>query len=252
MLFGWDGTKFAVINLTTGQVSSHATQPPGPGSALVSAGAGALLVAQSRSLCTVNTTSGVVTGCIPFSSNEDMNALTFVGTTLYGSYPISVTPKVTMLVTINSAIGGTTVVGTLPPSIDAIAGIPAQTTQTSLRSPQAVVAPAHVAARAPAEPTLRIGARSLALHDLLALGSRDAKDGERVRRIIPLASLAALGLGDRVKLVSAGGDTSVVAIHAAGLALTVNHRQELKLVDTREGFHQIFGAIVEIRGVKSR
>lgn len=71
--------------------------------------------------------------------------------------------------------------------------------------------------------------------------------GDRVRRIIPLRALGALGIGDGVALVSANGDARVVAISAPGLALTMNNRQELKLIDTREGFHQILAPILEVR-----
>jgi hypothetical protein len=113
------------------------------------------------------------------------------------------------------------------------------------------VPPQNVAAD-PIEPTLRVGARSLALHEVLALARRDVVQCERVRQIVPLASLAALGIGDRVELVSANGDARVVALGMLGLALTTNHRQELKLIDTREGFHRILAPVVEVREARHR
>jgi hypothetical protein len=190
-----------------------------------------------------------------------MNSLTFVGGTLYGSEPTSATPPLTTLVTINPATGATTVIGPLPPNIDAIEGIPRQPAQGASATPPAQIAPAvsrpgnvrgRVGAQTPREPMLRIGGRSLALHEVLALAREVTDGGGRVRRIIPLAALAALGLGDRVMLVAASGATRVVALGAPGPALTTNHRQELKLIDTREGFHQIFATIVEVRGLPHR
>jgi hypothetical protein len=249
MLFGWDGLGLARISVTTGQVTRYNTQPPTVAQSLVSASPGVLLIGQSSNLCTVNTTNGAINGCTALSSAQfSANALTFVGTTLYGSDPVSSTPKVTVLRTIDIATGATTVVGTLPPSVDALAGISAMGMQSSPVLLPRIAKPSDAGAPPPsAEATFRLGRRSLALHELFALSSREVKDGVRVRRIIPLASLTALGASDRLQLISADGDSRVVSLRAPGLALTTNHRQELKLVDVREGFQQVLGAIVEVR-----
>jgi hypothetical protein len=52
-----------------------------------------------------------------------------------------------------------------------------------------------------------------------------------------------------VVLVSSSGKTLDVALDTPGLGLTVNNCGELKLIDAREGFHRIFSAITQIRGV---
>ena len=189
-----------------------------------------------------------------------MNSLTFVGGTLYGSETTSVTPKLTTLVTIDPATGVTTAIGPLPPSIDAIAGIPTQPAQGASAMSPVQMAPApprsgnvtgQVGSQTPSEPMFRVGGRSHAVHELFVL-ARNVTDGGRVRQIIPLAALATFGLGDRVVFVAASGTTRAVALGAPGLALAVNRRQELKLIDTREGFHQIFAAIVEVRDLAHR
>jgi hypothetical protein len=249
-LLGW-GTGLTVIDPATGRVTPFAGQSSRSGGmGLASAGAGLILLANGANLATVNSRDGMLTAGPTLSSNKSMNSLTFVGATLYGSQATSTTPNTATLVTINPATGATTIIGTLPPNIDAIEGIPTQTTQFALASAEAVdpVPPQNVAAE-PIESTLRVGARSLALHEVLALARRDVIEDERVRQIVPLASLAALGIGARVELVSANGDVRVFALDTPGLALTTNHRQELKLVDTREGFHRILAPIVEVRGV---
>ena len=247
-LLGWSNTGMATIDQTTGLVSEYPTQPRGGGMGLASLAPGALLVSAGVNLSTVNTTTGALVAGPALSSNKWMNSLTFVGATLYGSELTSETPKVTTLVTINPATGTTTIIGALPQSIDAIAGIPAQAAQVN-STPLPSLAVTTVAARAPVEPKVRVGARSFTFRELLGLASHDVVDGERLRRIVPLAALAALGIGNRVALVSASGATRVVALRAPGLGLTANHRQELKLVDTREGFQQIFASIVEVRDV---
>jgi hypothetical protein len=251
-LFGWARGLLAQIRLTNARVTQVSSQPSMAAQGLASAGPGLLLIASGRDLCTVNTTSGAATGCVPLSPTVfGMNALTFVGTTLYGSEPTSNAPKVTVLVTINPATGAVTTVGTLPPSVDAIVGIPAQAMQNALTLPRAVVEP-RVDARMSVEPVFHIGRPSLVLHDVLALASRDVRDGGRIRTIVPLAALRAFGISDRVELLSAGGESRVVRLRAPGLALTVNHRQQIKLIDTREGFHLILGAIVEVRDLSRR
>lgn len=252
-LLGWHDASLTVIDPATGRVTPFSGQASGGGMGLASAGPGVLLLAQTFNLATVNTTNGNVAAGPTLSSNKSMNSLTFVGATLYGSQATTTTPNTATLVTINPATGATTIIGTLPPNIDAIEGIPTQPLQLALASPEAVgQAPAQIVVAPPAEATLRIGARSLAFHEVLALARRDVIEGERVRQIVPLASLAVLGIGERVELVSANGDVRVVALGTPGLALTTNHRQELKLVDTREGFHRLLAPVVEVRGARQR
>jgi hypothetical protein len=85
---------------------------------------GTLLLTQGNNLSSINTTNGsLIQG--PTLSNTASNGLTFVGKTLYGSEAVP-TPRQTRLVTIDPATGGASIVGPLPPSIDAIEGIPAQ------------------------------------------------------------------------------------------------------------------------------
>jgi hypothetical protein len=43
-----------------------------------------------------------------------------------------------------------------------------------------------------------------------------------------------------------------VELDAPGLALTMNSREELKLIDTREGFHRVLADITEIRDSSER
>ncbi|HEX7839015.1 MAG TPA: IPT/TIG domain-containing protein [Kofleriaceae bacterium] len=262
-LLGWTGPSFAVIDSVTGRVTPYTAQTGiGGGRGLASIAPGTLLLAQGTNLSRVNTTDGtLVLG--PSLPKLGMNSLTFVGGTLCGSEPTSVTPPLTALVTIDPATGAITVIGPLPPRVDAIAGIPPQPAQGAAATLPAQMAPAsprpidmmgQAGAQTPHQPTLRIGDRSRALHEVLAL-AREVTDSGRVRRILPLAALAAFGLGDRVVLVAASGATRVVALGAPGLALTVNHRQELKLlklIDTRDGFQQIFAAIVEVRDLTHR
>ena len=252
-LLGWHGSSLTVIDPATGRVTPFIGQSGGGGMGLASAGPGVLLLAQTFNLATVNTTNGILAAGPTFSSSRAMNGLTFVGATLYGSQATSSMPNTSTLVTINPATGVTTIIGPLPPNIDAIEGIPMQPSQLTLASQEAVVQlPAQFAAAVPVVSTLRVGARTLALHDVLALPGGDVVKGGQVRRVIPLAALRALGVGDRVELVSASGDARVVALRVSDLALMTNHRQELKLVDTREGFRRILAPIVEIRSATHR
>lgn len=252
-LLGWS-VSLTVIDQATGRVTPFPGQFGGSGMGVASAGPGTLLLAQTFNLATVNTTTGVVAAGPTLSSNKAMNSVTFVGATLYGSQVTSTTPNTSTLVTINPATGATTIIGTLPPNIDAIEGIPPQSPQMVVATPEAVVQvpPQIVAAVASVESTLRVGARSLALHEVLALARHAPIEGDRVRRIIPLGVFRELGIGDRVALVSASGEARVVMLDAPGLALTTNNRHELKLVDTREGFHRILCPVVEIRDAMPR
>src|SRR5262249_42401516 len=151
------------------------------GLGLASIAPGTLLVASGTNLSRVNTTDGTLVPGPPLPSavaRVAMNSLTFVGGTLYGSEPISFTPPLTVLTTINPATGAITVIGPLPPRVDAIEGIPLQPAQGAAAIPPIQMAPAplrpvnatgQVGAQAPRNPMLRIGGRSRALHEVLAL-----------------------------------------------------------------------------------
>jgi hypothetical protein len=249
-LLGWAGKSFVEIDPMTGRVSSHGAQMVGGGRGVASLAPGTLLLAQGHNLSSVDTVSGsLVQG--PTLSDSASNSLTFVGTTLYGSEGVPGTPQQTRLVTIEPATGVATVVGPLPLSIDAIEGIPAQSATTgaialAVGKPQ----PPRTSMAGPplTEAVLHISGRPRPVQDLLTLG-HDVVDGTRMRRIVPLAELGRLGLGRRVILVSSNGTTLDVALDVPGLGLTANNRQQLKLIDAREGFHRIFAAITEIRDV---
>jgi IPT/TIG domain len=250
-MLGWHGNSLTMIDPATGRVTPFAVQASGGGMGLASAGPGVVLLAKTFNLATVNTTNGIVASGPTLSSNKSVNSLTFVGATLYGSEATSTTPNTSTLVTINPGTGATTIIGALPPNIDAMGGIPSQSPQVAAASPEVVVQ-AQVVAAAPVESTLRVDARVLAVHEVFAVAGREVVEGERVRRLIPLGALAAFGVGERAILVSTSGDARVVTLGTPGLALTTNHRQELKLVDTREGFHRILGPIVEVRSAMHR
>jgi hypothetical protein len=182
------------------------------------------------------------------------NGLTFVGGALYASEPTSSTPKLSTLVTINQATGALTVVGPLPPNTDALVGIPSQLTSVSAVSPDITAARApsvHAGVVPPHLEKLRIAGQPRPIRDVLALG-HNVVEGGRVRRLTPLEALARFGLGGPIVLVSQGGETRSVALNAPGLALTENHRHQLKLVDTRDGFQQILAPITEIRSSGDR
>jgi hypothetical protein len=257
-LLGWSGPGSAggvgaallKINLTTGRATPFAAQAgASPSAAVASVSDGTVLVVQNHNLSSVNTTNGSLVTGPALSNNAGANGLTFVGGTLYASQPTSMTPRLTTLVTINPTTGVVTAVGPLPPSTDAIVGIPSPSILTgsvALAVDTASVPLAQRAAATPRVEMLRVAGHSLPVRDVLALG-RDVAKGARVRRITPLAALARLGLGGEVVLVSQGGEMHTFALNAPGLALTENHRHQLKLVNTREGFHQIFAPIVEIR-----
>jgi hypothetical protein len=125
-LLGWDGTGLSVIDQGTGWVTRFAGQSSGGGMGLASAGPGMLLLSHGTNLAVVDTTNGIVSPGPTLSSNKVMNSLTFVGTTLYGSESTSTTPKLTTLVSIDPFTGVTTIIGPLPPNVDAIEGIPVQ------------------------------------------------------------------------------------------------------------------------------
>lgn len=200
-LLGWSGTSLAVIDTASGRVTPFPGQTRGSGMGLASASSGTLLVAQTFNLSTVNTTNGILAAGPTLSSSKAMNSLTFVGGTLYGSQATSTTPNTETLVSINPATGATTIIGPLPPNIDAIEGIPTQPPQLAASSTEGVVpVRERIVAAAIVEPMIRVGARSV----------------------------------------------------APGLALTMNNRRQLKLVDTREGLHQIFSPIVEMRDARHR
>jgi hypothetical protein len=250
-LLGWIddsvGDSLMTIDRITGQVSLLATYSVGPdmadGLGLASPGPGTLFVSAATDLVTVNTASNRIAAQRSRGpTKEPINSLTYVGATLYGSERVN---GVT-LVAIDPVTAQSRRIGALPPNVDAIEGIPAPPSQMAM-SPLAEL-PVQLVARGRAQPALRIGEHTLMAHELATL-SRDVADGQRVRRIIPLAALARFGLSVPVMLVSMSGDTRVVSLGTAGLALTTNRRQQFKLVDTHESFWQIFGPIAEIRSM---
>jgi hypothetical protein len=251
-LLGWHDGAFAVIDPTTARVTPFAGQSRNGGMGLASAGSGVLLLANGFNLATVNTTNGALFAGPTLSSNKTMNSLTFVGSTLYGSQATTTLPNAATLVTINPATGATTIIGTLPPNIDAIEGIPTQPAAVSAPLELAAQVGSQIGVAAPAQAKIRVGAHSLTAQEIFALARHDQVEGERGRHILPLSALATLGIGDRVEFVSVSGDSRIAMLDAPGLALTMNYRQELKLVDTREGFHRILAPIVEIRDMSHR
>jgi hypothetical protein len=252
-LLGWGTSSLIEIDPTTGRVSSFGAQTVGGGRGVASLASGTLLLAQGHNLSAVNTTNGsLIQG--PALSNTASNSLTFVGTTLYGSEAVPGTPQQTRLVSIDPGTGVATVIGSLPLGIDAIEGIPVQSVTTgAIAPPKDLRQPPRIsmAGRQPTRPVLRIAGRLHPVRDVLALG-HDVIDGARVRRITPLSALADLGLGARVALVSTSGNMRFVELDAPGLALTMNSREELKLIDTREGFHRVLADITEIRDSSER
>jgi hypothetical protein len=234
-LLGWHNGGLSIINTSSGQVTSFAGTSTGGGMGLVSAGPGVLFLARSLNLSTVNTATGVVTPGAALSGGKPINCLTFVGTTLFGGEATSTLPNTEALVTINPSSGAVTVIGTLPPNVDALAGIPAIGAQVA-----AVPAPSGVSSDDADEPRVRIDGRAWTWTDVRRMTGGGASS------LVSLRSVAASGLGDRVVLVSTGGRALEVDGTAPGLALQANHRHEIKLVDARTR-RRIFSPIVEIR-----
>jgi hypothetical protein len=178
-----------------------------------------------------------------------MDALSYVGDVLYGAESTSTAPTST-LVTINPANGAVTVIGQLPNSVDAIAGIRSQTSQGLLLAPSAQVETpslrGYSSLPAPLGRTLRIALRTISLRELLSYG-RDVEREGSSRRIVPLTALAQLGLGERIVLISGSGDVRTLTLQAPAMALAASPQHGLKLIDLQDGFQKVFGDIVEIR-----
>jgi hypothetical protein len=242
-LLGWKGAQMAEVNVLSGQIQLAAASVGGGGCGVASVRAGTMLFTPQRanqSLFTVDTSTGIATaGPTMNGPSQTINALTYVGTTLFGSVasPTGVGQTVA-LYTIDPANGTTQLRGALPPNIDAIEGIPAQDA-IPLPPPPASNATSAVA-ELPAAMT--IDGRTIEVAALLDRGTEIQIDGN-ARRIVPLTALHG---GKRIVLVDAAGRTRVVTRNS-GLALSPNQRGELKLVDPRAGFRKLFGPVTEIR-----
>jgi len=247
-LYGWDKSNLSTINVTTGRVTVHGLGGPSSVS-LASSDPGTLLVIETAKLSVVNIKNETLSAGPALSRTFGTDSLTYVGGVLYAAETTSATPHAASLVTINPVNGAMTVIGTLPPNVDAIEGIPAATTQAAAvpSPPQFELAKQEFRPfESNAEPSLSIANQSVPLRDLIARG-HDVGPSGRTRRIVPIAALANFGIGDRATFVSRNGDTYSVARSAQGLALVASHRHGLKLVDLRGGFQRVFGEIAEIR-----
>ncbi len=249
-LLGWR-LGMTEIDPATGQVTEL---PAAPGIGIASAPDGTLFhaTACNGALSTVDPDDGAVTaGPTMNGPDNSVNALVFVGTTLYGSIAVSQAPSA--LYTIDTATGQVTLRGPMTIGVDALAGIPAPPDElagASASPSRSVLAPIPAASPAPACPDLTIARpghrRALAAADLLALGVD--RDLDRRRRIVPLRSLRRLSPRARsVELVACSGERAVLALDSADLALTANHRGRIKLIDARAGARAVLADLVELR-----
>ncbi len=177
-LLGWRGAM-TEIDPATAQVTLF---PDSAGISIATAPDGTLFQANvcNGFLSTVNPDSGTVTSGPTMNGPAiSVNALAFVGTTLYGSVPVLKLPS--DLYAIDTVTGQVTLRGPMTIGTDALAGIPASPDELAGAS-SSVPTPALAGPPALLRPTCseltiaRPGRRALATADLLALGEdRDSR-----------------------------------------------------------------------------
>jgi hypothetical protein len=260
-LLGWGGVMLD-INVANGAVTKAGASgiTANGGNGLAADAAGNLYLAPAHAngnLYRIDTTTGAAGIARLMNGPTDfLNALTFVGGTMYASGTTGTGPGATeTLYTIVPGTGAVARVGALPIETDAIAGIPVQPPVAFIgRAPPEPRREAPIASAAPREIALppapelvSIDGRARAVTDVAALGV-DQDVGGITRRVVPVRALAALAQGAKtVVLVDESGAAREVSLADASLALAPNQHGDLKLIDTRVGFHKIFGPVASMR-----
>jgi hypothetical protein len=192
---------------------------------------GRLLATFGGVINVVNPADGVVTPGPALNPNlGSVNAITFVGSQMYGSRKagggdLALAPGALMnaeLVSIDHSTGAVTVIGFLPDNIDALCGIPT----IAAAGPPPVTPPAAVAPRRANAPvptasalTVRAGDRVLLAGVPAALELAPLADGVAGARALEIATVA-----DSLRV-------DLATVKARGLRLKLNQRGLYKLMD---------------------
>ncbi len=259
-LVGWR-TNLLDINVGNGAVTVGGASgiTGGVGNGLAADAAGNLFLAPAKAngnLYRVDTTTGAAgMAKLMTGPTDSLNALTFVGATMYANGGTGTGPTATeTLYTIVPGTGAVTRVGPMPIETDALAGIP---TQPPLAfAPTGDPAPiereptsAYVAAPSPPPETVSIAGVSRLTSDVTVLGA-DEDFGGISHRVVHLRALASLAHGAKtVVFADTSGATRTAVLGDPSIALVPNQRGALKLIDTRVGFKKIFGPVASMRFV---